>query len=98
MTLNPLSALLLIFSTSALRSSPLYKATGVKGDKHLLTAPHPSVLKRALSAFNGQNSVFNKATLTVNDSPVARKLFKDWTLLTSVVQKFRNSVSGFHLV
>ena len=56
----------------------LFKETGAAGAKHLLATPNPAITKRALSAFQQQQSNFEKATFVVMDTNTTRRLFKDW--------------------
>jgi hypothetical protein len=59
----------------------LYKETGVVGVQHLLVTPNPVVTKRALRAFQQQQSNFEKATFIVLDTNTTKRLFKDWTMV-----------------
>ena len=54
----------------------LFKETGAVGAKHLLATPNPAITKRALLAFQQQQSNFDKATFVVMDNSTTKRLFK----------------------
>jgi hypothetical protein len=63
------------------RSNPLFNPTGKKGDKHLLCSPPSTQVKRTFIETTKQKSNFAQVTFIVDDTPVFRKLFRDWDLL-----------------
>ena len=66
-------------STGLLQSNKaLSRETGTLGEKHLLAAPTSAVTKRALMAFQCQQSGFVKATFVVKDTIATKRLFNDW--------------------
>ncbi len=56
----------------------LFKETGAVSAKHLLATPNPAITKRALLAFQQQQSNFDKATFVVMDNSTTKRLFKAW--------------------
>jgi predicted aspartyl protease len=56
----------------------LFKETGAAGAKHLLATPNPAITKRALLAFQQQQSNFDKATFVVMENSKTKRLFKEW--------------------
>jgi hypothetical protein len=59
----------------------LFTQTGAVGAKHLLATPNPAITKRALLAFQQQQSNFEKATFVVLDTNTTKRLFKDWKII-----------------
>jgi hypothetical protein len=75
------STLITYTSSGIRRSSPIFKANVVKGEKHLLCSLAKSAVMKAFKLFNLQKSDFDRATFIVPDEHRWKKLFKYWKLL-----------------
>jgi hypothetical protein len=68
-------------SSGIIRSSPIFKANGIKGVKHLLCSPAKSAVKKTFKLFDLQKSNFDRATLIVPDEYRWNKMLTKWKLL-----------------